>query len=1025
MELELNESIKKISFLLLLMFLSLSTSFAQQSGSFLVRGNVTDTNGEVVIGASVVEKGTTNGTATDLDGNFQLNVRSAQATLVVSYLGYTTQEVVIGGKNRINFVLHEDSETLDEVVVIGYGSVKKSDATGSVVAIKVEEQNKGLSTSPQDLLSGKIAGVSVTSSGGRPGDGASIRIRGGSSLAATNEPLIVIDGVVMSNDLAGSSNALSMLNPADIETFTVLKDASSTAIYGSRASNGVIMITTKKGVAGALKVAYNGNMTISTIRNKYDVLSADEYRNFIAERFQYDSRKDVVTALMGTANTDWQDEIFQTALSTDHNLSVYGSLGKKVPFRSSVGYTSDEGILKTSKMERVTGSLSLTPTFFENHLKLNVNARGSFSHTRFADTGAIGSAVGFDPTQSVKNGSKWGGYFTWVGGNGELANIAAKNPVAMLEMQDNRANVRNFTGNVQADYKLHFFPDLKLNANVSVDVASTGGTDFKNPFNPTVYNETDESGSRKNFTNLKNDQLLELFAQYQKDVKSIKSKFDVMGGYSWQHYKRTSNQDLWYVSKVDQVSNIAEVNPGYDYRTFKEYYLLSYFGRFNYTFNDKYLFTFTLRNDGSSRFSKGNRWALFPSAALAWKMNEESFFKDINVLSDLKFRLGWGKTGQQDLGDDYFYPSTPYYTSGNGMAMYPMGYNENGSINWVNQMRPTGYNPNLKWETTATWNIGIDYGFLGNRISGAIDLYHRKTTDLLSLSAEVAAGTSVAERLPQNIGTMTNKGIEFSINARPIVTKDLQWSVNFNLAYNKSEITKLVAFEEDGYRGSLQGSTGGDGGQQPQIHQKGYAPYTFYVYEQVYDDNGKPLEGVYVDRNGDGVIDEKDRYYYKKPAADVTMGFGSKLDYKNWDFGFNGRVSLGNYVYNSMEANSAELALTSIYSNNLFLSNRPNSALSTNFQNKQLLSDYYVQNASFLKIDNITLGYTFNNIFKNKTNMRLYGTVQNPIIITKYKGNDPEVSYNGNDSKSSTANGIDYNFYPRPLMFIFGVNLNF
>ena len=1014
MKLELNERIKKFAFLLLLGFLSLSTTFAQQSGSFAVSGNVNDNKGEGIIGASVVEKGTTNGTATDFEGNFKLNISSPQAILVVSYLGYVTQEIPVGGKKNLNIILKDDTELLDEVVVIGYGSVKKSDATGSVVAIKIDEQNKGLSTSPQDLLSGKIAGVSVTSKGGRPGEGSDIRIRGGSSLTAKNDPLIIIDGVIMSNDLAGSSNPLSMLNPADIETFTVLKDASSTAIYGSRASNGVILITTKKGVAGALKVAYNGNISISTKRNSVDVMNGDEYRSFVADRFKYDSRKDVVMAKLGTANTNWQDEIFQTAISTDHNVSVYGSIGNKIPFRSSVGYTSDEGILKTSKMERLTGSISLTPSFFEDHLKLNVNARGAYSHTRFADSGAIGAALAFDPTQDVKNGSKWGGYFTWTDSDGELSSIATKNPVAMLEMQNNRADVRNFTGNVQADYKLHFFPDLRLNVNVAVDVASTGGTDFKNPFNPTAYNPTDDSGSRKNFSNLKNDQLLETYAQYQKEVKSLKSKFDVMGGYSWQHYKRTSDEVSWYVSKEDQVSSLDLINPGFDAYKFKEYYLLSYFGRFNYTFNEKYLFTFTARSDGSSRFADGNRWGFFPSTAVAWKMKDEAFLKDIDVMSDLKLRFGWGKTGQQDLGDDYYYPSYPYYTTGNGQSKYPLGYFENGSVNWVNQMRPTGYNPNLKWETTTTWNAGVDYGFLNNRINGAIDVYYRKTTDLLNKEAVVPAGTSPAERLPQNIGSMTNKGIEFSINARPIATKDLQWLVNFNLTYSKSKITKLEENAGDDYVGSLQGSTGGDGGQQPQIYQKGYAPLTFYVYEQVYGDNGKPLEGVYVDRNGDGIIDEKDRYYYKKPAADVTMGFGSKWNYKNWDFGFNGRVSLGNYVYNAAAANSAEMALTSIYSNNLSLSNRPNSALSTNFQNKQLLSDYYVQNASFLKIDNITLGYTFSKLFKNNSTMRVYGTVQNPIVITKYDGLDPEV-----------FDGIDYNLYPRPLMFMLGVNLNF
>lgn len=1016
MKLELNGIMKRVVLLLLLVFLSLSTTFAQQSGSLPVRGSITDTKGESIIGASVIEKGTTNGAATDVDGNFILNVQSPQATLVVSFLGYKTQEIPLAGKTNLAVKLHEDSELLDEVVVIGYGSVKKSDATGSVVAIKVDEKNKGLSTSAQDLLGGKIAGVSVTSSGGRPGEGASIRIRGGSSLSASNDPLVIIDGVIMSNDLPGASNPLSSLNPADIETFTVLKDASATAIYGSRASNGVILITTKKGVSGALKVAYNGSLSVSTRRNSYDVLTGDEYRSFIAERFKYDSRKDIVMSKLGTANTDWQDEIFQTAISTDHNLSVYGSLGGAIPFRASLGYTNEEGILKTSNMERFTGSISLTPSLFDNHLKLNLNARGTFTQTRFADAGAIGAAISFDPTQPVKNGSMWGGYTSWTDSDGQLASIATKNPVAMLEMQNNRANVRNFTGNIQADYKLHFFPDLRLNLNLGLDVATTGGTDFKNPFNPTVYNQSaTQSGSRKNFNNLKNDQLLEFYAQYQKDLENIKSRFDVMGGYSWQHYKRTSDEVSWYVSKEDQVSNLGLINPDYNAYKFKEYYLLSYFGRFNYTFDDKYLFTFTLRNDGSSRFNKDNRWGIFPSTALAWKMKEENFLKDVNVLSDLKLRLGWGKTGQQDLGDDYFYPSTPYYTTGNGQAMYPLGREENGTIKWVNQMRPTGYNPNLKWETTTTWNAGIDYGFLDNRINGAIDVYYRKTTDLLNTSAEVPAGTSVAERLPQNIGSLTNRGIEFSINARPIVKNDFQWIVNFNLAYNKSKITELVAFADEDYKGSLQGNTGGDGGQQPQIYQKGYAPLTFYVYEQVYDDNGKPLEGVYVDRNGDGIIDDDDRYYYKKPAADVTMGFSSKWNYKNWDFGFNGRVSLGNYVYNAMESNSAELALTSIYSNNIFLSNRPTSALYTDFQNKQVLSDYYVQNAAFLKIDNITLGYTFAKpLFKTETTLRVYGTVQNPIVITKYDGLDPEV-----------FGGIDYNFYPRPLMFMFGVNLNF
>lgn len=993
--------------------LSLTTVYAQGSATGTISGNVKDSQGEGIIGASIVVKGTTTGTVTDFDGNFQINASSG-SVLVISYIGYKPQEIAVGNQRNISIVMHDDTELLGEVVVIGYGSVKKNDATGSVVAIKIDDKERGFATTAQDLLAGKIAGVGVTSSGGRPGDGASIRIRGGSSLTATNDPLIIIDGVFMSNDLAGSSNPLSLLNPNDIETFTVLKDASATAIYGSRASNGVILVTTKKGTSGKLKVTYDGSFSLSTKRNSVDVLSGDEYRNYIDSRFTGDDRHSVVMSKLGEANTNWQNEIFQTAVNTDHNISVYGSIGKAIPFRSSVGYTNEEGILKTSGMERVTANISLTPTLFDDHLKLNINGKGMYSHSRFADTGAIGSAISFDPTQPVMNGSQWGGYYTWTDSEGKFASIAGKNPVAILEMQNNRANVRNFVGNVQADYKLHFFPDLRLNLNLGMDIATTGGTDFKSPFNPTAFQESDtQSGSRKNFTNFRNNQLMEFFGQYMKEVASLKSKFDVMGGYSWQHNKKTSDEGLWYVSKIDN-SSLEEMKPGINFYDYKENYLISFFGRFNYTFNEKYLLTATVRRDGSSRFSKDNRWSVFPSVALAWKMKEETFLKDVSVLSDLKLRLGWGKTGQQDLGDEYFYPSSPSYAIGKGQAYYPMGLNENGSINWVNLMRPNGYNPDLKWETTTTWNVGIDYGFLNNRINGAIDLYSRKTTDLLNREAPVVAGTSPAERLPQNIGEMENKGIEFSINGRPIVSKDFEWQVGFNIAYNKSKITKLTANQDPDFKGISLGSSGGDGGKEVQIYATGYAPKTYYVYEQVYDSNGNPLEGVYVDRNGDGVVDEKDLYYHKKPAADVLMGFNSKWIYKNWDFGFNGRVSLGNYVYNATEANSADVSLSALYANSVFMTNRPTSSLGPNFMSKQALSDHYVQNASFLKIDNITLGYTFSDLFGGKTSARVYGLVQNPIVITKYKGLDPEV-----------FDGIDYNFYPRPLMFMLGLNLNF
>lgn len=981
---------------------------AQNAATIKVNGIVKDNLGPI-IGATVAVEGTTIGTTTDIDGKFSLQV-PAESILTVSFIGYHSLKIAASDKEII-VMLEENAKLLDEIIVIGYGSVKKEDVTGSVTSIKIDEQNKGQVTTAQDLLAGKIAGVSVVSSGGRPGDGAQIRIRGGSSLNATNDPLVIVDGVIMSNDLPGSSNYLSMVNPNDIESFTVLKDASATAIYGSRASNGVIMIATKKGTSGKPKISYNGTFSLSMRRNSVDVMDGDEYREFIKNKYKYTANKDDVLSKLGTHNTDWQKEIFQTAFGTDHNLSVYGTT-MNTPYRASVGYTSEEGILMTSKLERLTANLSLTPSFFDNHLKLNINAKGMYSKTRFAEAGAVGAALAFDPTQSVYDeNSITGGYFSYMNG-GEIEPLAPKNPVATLSMRDNTAQVRNFIGNIQADYKLHFFPDIKVNLNLGLDIAKTKGTDYKNPFNPDGYRSDDtRSGSRKRFENFRNNQLFEIYAQYVKDVESIKSRFDVMGGYSWQRYKKTNDEYTHYVSK-DDFSDLNRTDDTDHYR-FKEYYLISQFGRINYTFDNKYLLTFTLRNDGSSRFASGNRWGLFPAAAFAWRINEESFIKDFTALSDLKLRLGWGQTGQQDLGDDYMYPAKASYILGGDYGYYPMGLNPDGSINWIKQMKPKAYNPNLKWETTTTWNAGIDYGFLNNRINGAIDLYYRKTKDLLNKESDLIAGIGFAEQLPRNIGSLENKGIEFSINAVAVKSKDLEWNLGFNIAYNNSKITQLNEIETEGSIGLGVGDTGGDGKETLQRYVVDHAPRTFYVFEQVYDSNGNPLEGVYVDRDGDGTITDADKYFYKKPAADVLLGFNSKLTYKNWDFGFNARASLGNYVYDAVAANRADLANNAVYRNEV-LSNRPFSAFDTNFQSKQLLSDYYVKNASFLKIDNITLGYSFSDILKTKLRARAYFTVQNPIVITSYNGLDPEV-----------VDGIDFDIYPRPLSFLFGFNLNF
>lgn len=986
---------------------------AQIEKGIQVKGKITDSSGEPVIGASIIEvSNPQNGTISDVEGNFTF-LMAPDGILRISYIGYITQEIPLNGKTDHRIILKENTELLDEVVVIGYGSVKKEDLTGSVTAIKIDEMNKGLSTSAQDMLGGKIAGVSVISEGGQPGATSTIRIRGGSSLSAKNDPLIVIDGVIMSNETVGGlTNGLSTINPADIETFTVLKDASATAIYGSRASNGVVLITTKKGKNGKIRISYNANVSVSTPRNKYDVLTGDEYRDLVNHMPDAtDAMKQALNLYPGQ-NTNWQDEIYRTSISTDHNLSVLGAV-KEMPYRASLGYTDENGILKTSNFQRYTGNLSFSPTFFDSHLGVNLNAKGTYIKNRFANKDAIGSAVFFDPTKPVYNNNKnYGGYYTWTNDgepDGAINSQGAINPLALLKMTHDKSEVKAFIGNAQFDYKLHFLPELKVNINVAYDYSNSDGKKTVEPNSPAEYGDVDKSGSRYYYEETFKNALFESYLQYAKELPDMKSRFDVMAGYSYQSYKQDKNNVKYYLSRnPDQFGKeTSEIDP------YKEdprkYVLISFYGRLNYTLLDRYLLTFTLRDDGSSRFAKDNRWGLFPSLALAWRISEESFLKNVEPLSNLKLRLGWGKTGQQDISDNW-YPSQQSWSWGKGGAMYPF-YDEKGNVTWVNVIKPTAANPDLKWETTTTWNVGLDYGFINNRINGTIDYYHRKTEDLLNAEVNVPAGTDFAELVVANIGTLKNTGLEFSINAVPVQTKDFAWDIGYNIGWNKSEITALTFDDAMAVSpGKRFESTSGAGGKPVKIHSVGHAPGSYYVYEQIYDKDGKPIEGAYVDRNHDGIINDDDLYQHKKPEADVLMGFSSKFTYKNWDLGFNGRVSLGNYMYYANEATNGGISVNDMFSNTN-LTNRSEYAVKTGFKTRQRLSDHYVQNASFIKVDNITLGYSFQSRFLNG---RVYGTVQNPIVITDYEGLDPEIS-----------NGMDKELYPRPLMFIMGLNLNF
>ena len=992
----------KVLFTLVIgLFLSVG-AFAQQ---IAVKGIVKDTTGEPVIGANVLVKGTTNGTITDFDGNFQLSANKGDI-IVISFIGFTSQELPATAE-LMNVVLKDDSEMLSEVVVIGYGVAKKNDLTGSVTAMKPDEMNKGLVTNAQDMMQGKIAGVNVTSASGTPGAGAQIRIRGGSSLNASNDPLIVIDGLAMDNSgVQGLSNPLSMVNPNDIETFTVLKDASATAIYGSRGSNGVIIITTKKGKSGSKPtVNYSGNVSVSTKKKTIEVMDGNEFRQFVTNMYGEGS---AAVNTLGTANTDWQSEIYRAAVSTDHNVTISGGL-QNMPYRATVGYTNQQGILKTSKFERLTASLNLSPSFFEDHLKVNLNAKGMIAKTRYANTSAVNAAVWMDPTQDIYDSrdeyKNFGGYFQWTS-NGAALNdpnwpltyntLATKNPVALLDQQDDNATSKTFIGNAEFDYKVHGFEDLRLHMNLGADYSTGKQTTIISPYSSTNHYYGWDGWTETDKYNL----LFTAYAQYMKDFNEA-HHFDIMGGYEWQHFHREGMSNGWgyYQNTHNEKAGQKTEHNANNNPWATENYLVSFFGRANYSLLDRYMLTATVRYDGSSRFK--DHWALFPSFAFGWRIKEEAFLKDVDALSDLKLRLGYGQTGQQEgIGDYNYFASYNVNTAVD--SFYPLI--GNGQLN-----RPNAYNNNLTWETTTTYNAGLDFGFWNGRLTGNIDWYYRETTDLLN-TVSVAAGSNFRNQVMSNIGSLKNTGIEASINWKAISNNDWLWDLGFNLTYNENEITELV---DGDYQ--LTGGISSGTGNMCQAHAVGHPAGSFYVYQQVYDKNGLPIEGAVVDRNGDGTITTADKYLYKSPSAPWTAGFTSKLMYKNWDFSFSLRASFDNYVFNDLEAGASNISSSQVLAQSGYLSNRPLNVLEKAWQTYDwVLSDYFVQNGSFLKCDNITLGYSFDKLFGAKIGGRVYATASNVFTITNYKGIDPEV-----------AGGIDNSLYPRPFTALVGLSLNF
>ena len=988
-----------------------------QNGSYKVQGVVVDNTGMPVIGATVLETGTTNGISTDLDGSFTLTVKSANSVIDISYVGYKSVALVASSTELKRVTLQEDLQTLDEVVVIGYGAVKKNDMTGSVVAIKADENNRGAVVSAQDMMQGKVPGVQIIPGDGGPNSNPTIRTRGMASLTASSAPLIVIDGVPIAEDGgAGMANPLSMVNPNDIESFTVLKDASATAIYGSRASNGVIIITTKKGRGNQLNVSYNGSISVSHNSDKMPVMEAQEFREYLNANFPAGTKGDAARALMGNVNTDWQDLIFRTAVSHDHNVSLSGNHNDLMPYRASVGYTGQYGTLQTSEYHRGTVDLSIAPSFLKKHLTVSLNAKGVYSDQQYADGGAVGAAAFMNPTVDPywrnEDGSidytTTNGYWNVLSGRGTSVapnTLFDGSPLSMLYDKNNYSRVYRFIGNVAVDYKVHGFEALRFNLNLGLDWSKSDEHDGVAVGSYQAYRDTEARGIGQytNTVNLRRNQLLEFYADFNKEWGM--HHLDVMAGYSWQHFYNAGQGITYFNGTMERKGDMSRYP-----RSQEENYLVSFYGRINYALNSKYLFTFTMRADGSSKFSEDNRWGYFPSAAVAWNIAQENFLKNSRAVSSLKLRLGYGQTGQQAIGN-YKYLAK-YGLSNN---VYDMSFM--GSDGYMHYWTPEAYDPNIKWETTTTYNVGLDFGFLEGRISGSVDLYKRVTEDLLN-NVTTPLGANFGNMLLTNIGEMENKGVEFALNFIPVRTKDWNLSIGFNGTFQDTKFTKLNNTNDPNYAVYQGKPSKGTGGSDLVMHTVGCSPYTFYTFQQLYDAAGNPIQNAFVDRDGDGQITQGDRYNTgKSPMPDFFFGLNLKLSYKNWDFGFNGHGSIGNYAFNDYFSahSSADFDV-----NSGILLNYASTVKKTGWvlpnSGEQWYSDMFLEDASFFRMDDITLGYTFRNVGKCNTMIRLAAGVQNVFVITKYSGVDPEVS---------SAQGIDGTFWPRPRIYSLRVNVNF
>lgn len=976
------------------MLLGVSASaFAQQA---TLQGRVMDQKGSSLVGATVRFEDIQKSLSTNANGDFSLDrLQSGKLRLKVSMVGYASLDTLIqvkDGQNPLTLYLKSNTSALEEVVVIGYGTQKRSELTGSISTVTSKDFQKGQISSPEQLIVGKVPGVQITTSGGQPGAGSTIRIRAGASLNASNDPLIVVDGIPLAGgSVSGVANPLSLINPSDIETFTILKDANATAIYGSRASNGVILITTKKGSRSGTQINFSTQNSLATVANKVKVLNADQIREYVNA-----NGSDVMKKLLGTANTDWQDVIYGNAFTTDNNVNIASKAGN-MPYRISAGYMNQDGVLKNDNLKRTTAALALTPKFLDNHLSLDVNVRGTWSKSKFATQDAIGSAIQFDPTQPVyvEDKNSFGGYYEWIQGGKPNPN-APRNPLALLDLRKDNGDVFRNIGNAKVDYSFHFLPELHANLNVGYDLARSKG----NTFTPAIAARNfNEGGERTQYKTDINNRTLEFYLKYDKELPAIKSNIDATLGYGY--YKNSSKVYNFNRTNAEGDKILNEPTRAFDR---PENLLISYYGRLIYTYDNRYVLSGTLRSDGSSRFSPDNRWGYFPSVGFTWRAKNEGFLKEVAAVSELKLRLSYGKTGQQDGIANYSY--LPNYTISGNESMYRLG----DEYYYLNS--PVAYDKDIRWESTTTYNAGVDFGFANNLFYGSVDYYSKKTKDLLS-TIPVPVGSNFSNFLLTNVGNMENQGLEFNLHYVPLKSENSSLDLGFNLTYNRSKVTNLTQSDDPNFiveTGGIRGGTGGN----IQAHKVNFMPNSFNVFQQVYDETGHPVEGVYVDRNGDGVISDNDRYLYKSPLPKYLLGFTAAYSYKKWSATTVLRANLDNYVYDNVSSNLGSGANVNDQAV-LVINNAPVDFLNTNFLLKQLQSDYYIKNASFLKMDNVNLSYNLGKFIRNSNaSMSISATVQNVFTITKYKGVDPEIS-----------NGIDDRFYPRPRTYVLGVNVSF